>query len=641
MDRVANLPTPTVALISGPCLGGGLEFALACDYRLLVDHPSTQIGLPEIELGLVPGWGGTQRLPLVVGVERALHMILGGRRLDAATALRWGLADALVHHEDPGTELRRVGEIALHAGKRHRKGLPLRTWRQRLLESTPPGRWLVLKGAQRVLQRRLPDDMPAPLEALQAIRVGLRQGPVAGLACEREAIGRLSQTPACRNLIHLFFQREQARHARADTAMSLPVRRVGVVGAGTMGAAIAQLAAIKGFEVVLQELTENLLNQGQQKVASLFQKAVERGILTEEDAQLKAAAIKGTTDWEGFGDVDLAVEAVIEDLEAKRAVFRQLEQHVRSITVLATNTSSLAVASLQQGLKAPGQVGGLHFFNPVHKMPLVEVVRGPATGQAAVASLAQWAVALGKTPVIVRDSPGFVVNRILIPYLAEAVLLVAEGQRVDLVDRVMRRFGMPAGPLELLDRVGLDVAAHIARAMLPVFGTRVARQGSFERLLEHGWLGLKNGLGFYRYVGGAKRGHAEAVEVLRESMRESVQSQEPGRSGSAAILAQRNSEDQRRLARDRMVGVMVNEAATCLAEKLADDAAAIDLAMVLGTGWAPHRGGPLRHADDQGIGTIVQSLTDLARRFGPRFEPGPELRRRAESKEPFYPQGQT
>jgi 3-hydroxyacyl-CoA dehydrogenase/enoyl-CoA hydratase/3-hydroxybutyryl-CoA epimerase len=605
MNRLAELPVPTVALIHGPCLGGALEFVLACDYRLVVDHPKTQLGVPEIQLGLIPGWGGTQRLPRVVGLERALQMMLGGRRLDAVTAWRWGLADAVTRVEDPGSELRRWGEVALRAGKRTRKGLPLRTWRQRLLESTPAGRWLLFRGAERVLRRRLPDDMSAPYEALQAVRVGLRQGMDAGLAYEREAIGRLSQTPACHNLIHLFFAREQARKPAAERPA---VRRVGVVGAGTMGAGIAQLAALNGAEVIVQEVNQDFLNQGIQRIRALFDKAVERGLLSREEGQAKRTAVRGTTSWEGFDDMDLVVEAVVEDLAAKRSVFRELERRVRPTTVLATNTSSLPVSKLQEGLSHPGRVGGLHFFNPVHKMPLVEVVRAPATEEGPLDSLAGWAADLGKTPVIVRDGPGLLVNRILMPYLAEAVRLVGEGMAIDAVDRVMRRFGMPVGPLELLDQVGLDVAAHIARAMQPVLGEQVGPKASFDRLVERGWRGEKSGVGFYRYTGRRKNVNAEATNVLREGTAEVVDPDE---------------------ARDRMVLVMVNEAAACLAEHMAADAATIDLAMVLGTGWAPHRGGPLRFAEDRGYGAVVEHLQELARRYGPRFEPCVELRRLA------------
>jgi 3-hydroxyacyl-CoA dehydrogenase/enoyl-CoA hydratase/3-hydroxybutyryl-CoA epimerase len=615
-DQLADLPVPTVAMISGPCLGGGLEFALACDYRVVIEDPKTQLGFPEIELGLLPAWGGTQRLPRVVGLERALHMILGARRLTPRQALEWGLADAL---QGPGRGT--PPAFLASAVKRPRKGLPLRTWQQRMLESNPLGRWLIYRGAERLLRRRVPDDMPAPYEALQAVRTGLRQGMAAGLAFEREAIGRLATTPACRNLITLFFQREQARKLPESIqaeALS-PIRRVGVVGAGTMGAGIAQLAALKGCEVVVREVNEEALKAGLEKIRGLFNKAVERGIVSGDEGQRTFAAVHGTTAWQGFADVDLVVEAVIEDADLKRAVFREIEQHASPSAILATNTSSLGVKPLVDGLRRKERVAGLHFFNPVHKMPLVEVVRTETSSRLTVDGLVQWAILLGKTPVVVKDSPGFVVNRILMPYLNEAVLLVGEGMGVERVDQAMRRFGMPVGPSELLDQIGLDVAAHIGGSMEPVFGGRFAPNPVFGRMKEKGWLGQKNNLGFYRYQGRKKRVHEEAVALVRGSLP----------AAAPSWLYGLGPTDQMRTARERMVGLMVNEAAACLGEGLADSAGTIDLAMVLGTGWAPHRGGPLCYGEDVGFGKVVELLEDLGQRFGRRFEPCGALRRLA------------
>jgi 3-hydroxyacyl-CoA dehydrogenase/enoyl-CoA hydratase/3-hydroxybutyryl-CoA epimerase len=615
-DKLAGLRVPTVAMISGPCLGGGLEFALACDYRVVIDQPRTQLGLPEVELGLLPAWGGTQRLPRVVGLEHALHMILGGKRLSAREALSWGLADHLQESDADEPPAFLASPV-----KRARTGLPGRTWRERLLESNALGRWLLFRGAGRLVRRRAPDDFPAPPEALTVVRTGLREGMAAGLAAERAAIGRLAVTPACRNLITLFFEREQARKLPEKYASysEPPIRRVGIVGAGTMGAGIAQLAAIKGCEVVIREVNEMALAAGVLRIFALFNKAVERGVLSDEESKRRLNAIQGTTAWKGFADPDLVIEAVVEDLEAKQAVFREIEQNASPSTIIVSNTSSLSIGPLLEGLKHRGRGAGLHFFNPVHKMPLVEVVRAPQTTDATVAALVQWAIRLGKTPVVVKDSPGFVVNRVLMPYLNEAVLLVGEGMPVERVDHAMRRFGMPMGPLELLDQVGLDVAAHIARSMGPVFGERFAPSPAFRRLKEKGWLGQKSGIGFYRYTGRKKRSHAAAAAVVRDS------AGGPGTSWLDSL----SPDDQVARASEQMVCLMVNEAAACLGEGLAPDAATIDLAMVLGTGWAPHRGGPLRYGQQRGFGVIVGHLEELARQFGPRFEPGVALRRLA------------
>jgi 3-hydroxyacyl-CoA dehydrogenase/enoyl-CoA hydratase/3-hydroxybutyryl-CoA epimerase len=624
--KLADLSVPSIALVHGLCLGGGLECALACDYRVIVDQPGTLLAFPEIDLGLLPGWGGTQRLPRVVGIEPALRMILQRRRqgITVKEAQEWGLADAVAASQEKAlTELSAgLGERFRRRGKRPMARLPLRTWRQRLLESTGLGRRLLFRGAAKILRHKTPEDMPAPAEALKAVRVGLRRDMTAGLAFERQAIGRLATTTACRNLMTIYFLIENARKQREADAGSdangaqARIRRVGIVGAGTMGAGIAQLAAIKDFEVVIQEVNETALKAGIQKVEGLFQKAVERRLLSSEEAQRKLAAIGKTTTWEGFDRLDLVVEAVLEDLELKRQVFRELERRTAPATLLATNTSSLLVGQLQEGLDHPERVAGLHFFNPVHKMPLVEVVRAPATKDSMPGVLAGWAAGLGKTPVVVKDSPGFVVNRILMPYVNEAVLLAAEGMTFERIDRVMCHFGMPMGPFELLDQVGLDVAAHIGKTMEPHFGNRFIPNPTFARMCQKGWLGQKNSTGFYRYQGKKRVVNDEARSCLPEGV-------------ATAAVSPDADESATREARERMVLLMVNEAAACLGEGVSDRAEEIDLAMVLGTGWAPHRGGPLRYTDDRGVADVVNMLDNLARRLGSRFEPSSELRRRA------------
>ena len=612
-DKLAALPMPTVAAVHGPCLGGGLELALACDYRLVFDRANTQLGLPEVELGLLPGWGGTQRLPRVVGLERALQLILGARRLDAREALKWGLADVIATGE---RELRgqivHISAIAVQNGKRERTRLPLRTWRQWFLESNPLGRRLIFRGTERLLRKRVWDDMPSPWEALETVRTGIKEGVAAGLDHERSAAGRLAVSSPCRNLIGLFFRREESRKV-GDTKAE--VRRVGIVGAGVMGAGIAQLAALKGCQVVVREVNEDALGAGIARITDLFTKAVERHLLTEDDARKRLAAVKGTLTWDGFDTVDVVVEAATENPDAKRAIFRELDTRTMPTTILATNTSSLRVESLQEGLQHPERVGGLHFFNPVHKMPLVEVARSARTSDVAVELLRQWSIALGKTPVVVRDRPGFVVNRVLMPYLSEAVLLVGAGLKIAQIDAGMRRFGMPMGPLELLDQIGLDVSAHVAAAMQPLLARRFEPNEAFEKMRTNGWLGQKSGRGFYVHSKKSAIPNALAESLLRGETDAVSRALAP-----EARLAE---------ARERMVLLMVNEAALALSEGLADGAEAIDLAMVLGTGWAPHRGGPLRYADERGLPVVVEALEGLAARRGKRFEACEELKGRA------------
>jgi 3-hydroxyacyl-CoA dehydrogenase/enoyl-CoA hydratase/3-hydroxybutyryl-CoA epimerase len=622
-EKLARLPVKTVAVIHGPCLGGGLELALACDHRLVIDQRSTQIGLPEIDLGLLPAWGGTQRLPRTVGIERAMQVVLMRKRLNATDAVRWGLADRSFDSPEQALEYAEsllLPQAIAHgkAALSHRKS---GTWRQRILESTTMGRWLLFRGAERILARKAPDDMPAPHEALAAMRRGMTEGMADGLAAEREGIGRLATTTACRNLMTLFFLHERAR--KADSGQDAPDQRtprhIGIVGGGTMGVGIAQLAMIKGCDVILKEVNEQLLAAARTKLLALFQKAVENRVLPGKEARERLDRMVCTTDWQAFHDADLVIEAIVEDIQLKRQVFRDLERHLRPEAILATNTSSLLVSHMQEGLANPSRLAGLHFFNPVHKMPLVEVVRTSLTSPAVVNVLTQWAASLGKIPVVVGDSPGFIVNRILVPYLNEAGILVAEGMPVESIDRVMRRFGMPMGPLELLDQVGLDIAAHVAGAIKELFAGRLTPHPALERMCQHGWLGQKAGRGFYRYLGKKKVVDREAMEELRREL---------GASTSQHAVHEH--------AQDRMVCLMVNEAALAVAQGLGEHPEDIDLAMVLGTGWAPHRGGPLRYADDRGITDIVNTLESLARTHGPRFAPCDELRRRVESRRAFY-----
>ncbi len=612
-DKLAKLPMPTIAAIAGPCLGGGLELALACDYRLVFDKPATQLGLPEVELGLLPGWGGTQRLPRTVGLERSLMVILGGKRLGAREALRWQLADAIAANEKELREqFAELTKIALSQGKVPRDRYPIRTWRQRVLESNFVGRRILFRGAEQLIRRKVPEDMPAPGEALEAVRVGFKQGLEAGLEYERNAAGRLALSPACRNLIGLFFEKDARRKLPASLAgRARDVQRVGVVGAGTMGAGIAQLAAIRGAQVTIQEVNEEALGAGLVRLKGLFDKAVERGVMSMNDAAKAFSIISGTLTWERFDQADVVVEAAVEDLAAKKKVFAELAARVKPDAVLATNTSSLPVAQLQEGVLHPERVAGLHFFNPVHKMPLVEVARAPATDDATVATLMQWAIKLGKLPVLVRDSPGFVVNRVLLPYLNEAVLLVAGGLKIEQIDQTMRRFGMPMGPLQLLDQIGLDVAAHVARSMQGVLAGRFAPNPAFELLLEKGWSGQKGGKGFYN-----DQPKKPVPNVLAQNLLQSEMASAASPLDAALPIATRLHE-----ARERMVLLMVNEAALIVGEGIVADADTLDVALVFGSGWAPHRGGPLHYAKQRGVGDVVQALNNLAARHGPRFVP--------------------
>jgi 3-hydroxyacyl-CoA dehydrogenase/enoyl-CoA hydratase/3-hydroxybutyryl-CoA epimerase len=620
--RLAKLPCPTIVAISGACLGGGLELALACDYRLVLDRPGTLLGLPEVELGLLPAWGGTQRLPHIVGLEHALLMILSGKRLSAVEAYRWGLADVLARTEgELRAKFAELTRFAITQGKRQLRRPTRRSWRQWLLESTRIGRRVLLRASERVLRKKVPDDMPAPLEAFAAISAGAVETAEKGFEAERDGAGRLAVSVPCRRLIGLFFAREAARKLPAELAKAdnTTVQRVGIVGAGVLGAGLAQLAAIKGAEVIVQEASVEALGAGLLRVQQLFQQALERGIVSPDEGLKRLAAIKGVLDWKGFEDVQLVVEATPENLETKSHIFRELETRTRADCVLATATSSLRVGDIAAAVSRPERVAGLHCFHPLHKVPLAEVVSTPHAAPATLARLMNWSIALGKTPVRVNDSPGFVVLRVLLPYLNEAALLVREGLPITVIDDEMRRFGMTIGPLEALDALGLDTLAALARA-------RGTPSEALDLMLANEWLGQRTGRGFYTHGGKKLKYNHLAENLLRQGHLASAM--------RGLSLAARRAD-----ARDRLVLLMVKEAAQCVAEGLTATPGEVDLALILGHGWAMHRGGPLHHADDLGLALVVEKLRGLERRLGPRFAPNEELVLRAEQGRQFCGEG--
>jgi len=617
-DRVERLPFPTVAVIHGQCLGGGLEFALACRHRVARDDAQTKLGFPEVQLGLIPGWGGTQRVPKLVGLRLALRMILEGSTLSAKKAAAAGLVDRAVAPEQFEAEAGRFIDDRL-AGRSVRR--PTRGLAGALLDGTRPGRAIVLSTARKRIAKS-GAHYPALPAALRAIEAGLRSGRPAGFAAERDEFAGVVFTPAARNLIELFFQRERAR--KPSTWVSgdhkpAPVRKAAVVGAGAMGAGIAQLVALNGIPVVVKDINDEIVASGMKKIESLTSEAASKGALSRDAADALLRNVTATSQWEPLAGADLVVEAVVEREDVKREVFRQLAERLGPSAVLASNTSALSVTRLAEATPNPGRVAGLHFFNPVHKMHLVEVVRARSTNDETVATLVELVRNLGKVPVVVADSPGFLVNRILFPYLDEAVRLTLEGVFGDEVDRQAERFGMPVGPLELLDQVGIDIAADVSRTFAALVSNPGPVPARFAEMVKAGALGKKTNRGFYEYVGGEKGDPTNWATGTRAARR------------VAAPTDGELSEVQRRL-----IYPMINEAAKCLEAGVVTEPWVVDFAMVLGTGFAPFRGGPLRFADSLGLARVVSELNAMRRELGERFEPAPLLRTKADEGRGFY-----
>jgi len=553
LNRIASLPVPTVAAINGDILGGGLELALACRWRVAVDDPAIRIGLPETTLGLVPGWGGTTRLPRLIGLAEALKLLVTGKTLSPSEALALGMIDETVPRD---------GLLAAARG-RAAGGLPAdQPPRAHSAKARPEmddaeARGRILAKFREDVRGRSGDNLPAPLRVIDLVERSYEADPEEAAREERRGLIDLRGTEAGRNLLRLFFLRTAARKVAADRAggRPAPVRSAVVVGGGTMGAGIAQALSRAGVAVQVVEADESSAAAATARIARL----------TGDDS------IRATTDWSVVAAADLVVEAVVEQLPAKLDVFRRLDELAAPGAVLASNTSSLGIGEIAAATGHPGRVIGLHFFNPVPKMPLVEVVRTPLTDADALATAVAVVTKAGKTPVIVNDSPGFLVNRVLFPYLREAIVLFAEGATVAGVDAVIRSWGMPMGPFTLMDEIGLDVTRMILDSLERTLGPRLSSPPLLAAAIDRGWLGRKVGRGFYLHpAGGKPEPHRDIASLV----------------GDPPSLDLPPAELQRRL-----IGPMAAEARLVLAEGVVESADAIDLATVLGLGFAPFRGG--------------------------------------------------
>jgi len=614
--RLERLRVPTISCIDGTCLGGGTEVSLHCDYRVASDSNSTRIGLPEVRLGIIPGFGGCVKLPKVVGVQQALDIILSGRPVQAARAGRIGLVDRVIpHHAWERGNREFVSDVL---AKRVPKAEPSLSFQEKLLERNPVGRKVLFSLARKRVLSETNGRYPAPLKAIDVLEQTYGLPPDEAYPIEADALGELLMGDVSHSLVRVFGLSQDAKRALPESVMAAArdIRRVAVIGAGVMGGAIAELVAANDIDTVLKDIDQGALDAGLRHAADLLRKATRARVFTEEEAGLKLARIDGRLDFEGFEEVDFAIEAVVERMVVKQQVLRDLEGVLGPEAVLATNTSSLSVTTMASGLDRPERLAGLHFFNPVHKMPLVEVIRGERTGDAALATAFRFAIGLGKTPIVVADRPGFLVNRLLGPYLNEAGFLLDEGVPVESIDDALLEFGMPMGPCRLLDEIGFEVALHAGRGMAAALGDRMSPPDVLDRMIEDGRLGRKNGRGFYLYEDGKSRGVDPTLESLFPAATGG-----PGPSGDEI--------------RSRCLWLMVNEAAWALEEEVVDTAGQVDLAMIMGTGFPPFRGGLLRWADSEGLSQILDGLERFEETLGQRFAPAPLLKEFAERDRTF------
>jgi 3-hydroxyacyl-CoA dehydrogenase / enoyl-CoA hydratase / 3-hydroxybutyryl-CoA epimerase len=618
IDRVARFPKPVAVGIHGGCLGGGFEFALACHYRVATDHPRTQIGLPEIQLGILPGAGGCQRLPRLVGLRSALDMILAGKVERAQKAFRAGMVDELV----PPSILRAVTVAAakkLAGGWRPKRKRPggFVGW---LLDGNPLGRKLVFRMARKALQEKTGGHYPAPPAALEAIEHGLRHGMAQGFKREAQLFGRLAVTDVSRKLVQIFFATTQLKKdaGGADAPPPAEVRRLGIVGAGFMGAGIAGTAVVQAeVDVRMKDADLVRVAAGVRAGREIVDDRLKRRRLTKYEHTRLVALLSGSDTFAGFGRADLVIEAVFEDLAVKQQVLREAEAAIPDTAVFASNTSTIPIGKIAEAARRPDRVIGMHFFSPVAKMPLLEVIPAARTSAATVSSAVTFGRRMGKTVIVVKDSPGFWINRILGPYINEAAHILLEGVGVDEVDRVMVQFGFPVGPVTLLDEVGLDVAAKAAGVLSAAFGERLAPVPALAGLVKAGRLGRKAGKGFYVYANGKKKGVDESVY--------GALGVHPNGGVRAAEIVQ------------RLMSVMLNEAARAVGEGVVRVPRDGDIGAIFGFGFPPFHGGPLRYADDLGAARVVADLERFAERYGSRFAPCEVLQDQAKKGSKFYP----
>ena len=575
LARLRALEFPSVAWIDGAALGGGLEVALACSVRIVTTRPSARLGMPEVQLGLVPALGGSFDVPCRMGLRRGLECLLSGRRLSGRAAFRAGLVDEIVPPEAAPAAVRAAAESAVDARSRAARRVP----RSRF-ERWPGIRTLILARARGVLRKRPGGSLEAPRRLVECVAEGLVGGRPAAEAAERRAFAKLAASPESAALVGLFLASRGSGHDDPAIDSAQPV---GILGAGFMGAGIARVVVRRGRAVRLHDRRPEALGRAIFGLGS--QPAVRR--------------VTQALDLRGFERCELVIEAVTEDLEVKRALLREIENRVADFAILASNTSTLPIGQLARGLRLPNRLLGLHFFSPVERMPLVEVVRHATTGEPFVHRAREFVRSIGKTPVVVRDGPGFFTTRVLAPYLAQGVRLVAEGASIREVDRAARRFGFPVGPLELLDEVGIDVALAAARTLSEAFADRMPLPAEFRDLVENGRLGRKVGQGFYDYKGSSKRPDRRVEDLLAGD--------EAPRAPSPEAMT------------ERLVWSLVAEALRAIDEGVVGKPEDGDLAAVLGLGFPPWLGGPWRWARAQPAEQVADQLRRLAGHHGAVF----------------------
>ncbi len=596
LDRIEQFEKPIIAAINGGCIGGGLEVVLACHYRIASDDSSTKFAFPEVKLGLLPGAGGSQRLPKLVGIPKALDMMLTGKNIYPYPAKKMGLIDELTHKHGLLTAAKSAAEKLKKSGRPERK---LKMVDKMLTHS--PLRNIAFSQAKKSVMKMTRGNYPAPLKILESAKASLTKSYDKGFDTERRLFVELAFTPESQSLRNLFFGM-QAVKKNPWKESAVDVKRIGILGSGLMGSGIADVSASNGYRVVLKDRDANQAAKGFASIKKETEKKVKKRIMSSFEADSFLAAITPTGSYEAFRDIPIVIEAVFEDLDIKHKVMKDVEA-VSPDVIFASNTSSLPISDIAKGAKNPQNVIGMHYFSPVQKMPLLEIIKTEQTSDEALATAYEIGLRQGKTVIVVNDGPGFYTTRILAPFMNEALLLLTEGAKIESLDSAMKKFGFPVGPVVLMDEVGIDVAAHVAGVLGPMFEKRGATPSkAAKKLYDNGILGRKSGKGFYIYKEGSKKKevNSEIYKLL------DVKS-------SGSVLEKEIQE--------RMSMIMLNEALLCLQEDILLSARDGDLGAILGLGFPPFLGGPFRYIDQTGPAEILKRMESLQEKHGARFKP--------------------
>lgn len=626
MNKIAALKIPTIAVIKGACLGGGLELSLSCKYRVAVNNPKTVLGLPEVNLGIIPGFGGTQRLPKLIGLAESLKIILSGKAVDAMKAYKIGIIDDVIREEFLEEKLGHFVSEILNEGERnfYLKKRKEAARKRFIFEQLLLGKFLIFYLTQKDLYEKTKGNYPAPFVALDVIKktYGISYGK-RGFKIELEEFCKLCVGDISKNLIEIFFTSENLKKYSgvASEVKAVEIKNAAVLGAGIMGGGIAWLFANRDLNIRLKDISQNAIALGYNQILKIFNQLKKIRKLTQAQIDLKTAKISASLDYSGFENSEIVIEAVVENMSVKKNILAEVETKISGDAIIASNTSSLSISEMAQALKNPQRFAGMHFFNPVNRMPLVEVIRGEKTSDATIATIVQLSKKLGKTPIVVRDVAGFLVNRILLPYMNEAAYLMQEGADIREIDSVMEKFGMPMGPFILADVVGIDVGVKVAHSLQEAYGKRMQVAAILDEIYQNHkeLLGKKSKKGFYKH--GIKTEFNPEISGILSKVRKE-QNIKTTYISYAEIT-------------DRCILTMVNEAAKCLEENVVENARYLDMAMIMGAGFPAFHGGVLRYADNRGIAKIVNRLQEFSN-HGSRFEISPLLLAMAESGKKFY-----